>query len=188
MRPVLALLLCAGVAHAEPAKDLRKAVVVAAPAAEVYAAWTTNAGAQTFFAPPTNIELGRRGAFDLDFPPAAPTATRRAALLAPDAPPGKRGAEGLRVLSFIPGEMVSFEWNAPPTFPEIRKKGPSTFVVVQVTALEPNKTKVVLHHLGWGQGADWDKLYGYFDKAWDVVLGRLQTRFAEGRAIDFRKM
>ena len=174
MRPVLALLLCAGVAHAEPAKDLRKEVIVAAPAAAVYAAWTTNAGAQTFFAPKTNIELARGGAFEIYF--------------APDAPPGKRGAEGLRVLSFIPGEMVSFEWNAPPTFPEIRKKGPSTFVVVQVTALEPNKTKVVLHHLGWGQGADWDKLYGYFDKAWDVVLGRLQTRFAEGRAIDFRKM
>jgi len=84
--------------------------------------------------------------------------------------------------------MLSFEWSAPPTFPEIRKRGATTFVVVQLTPVDARKTKVVLHHLGWGQGADWDKLYAYFDKAWDFVLRNLQTRFAEGRAIDFRKM
>jgi uncharacterized protein YndB with AHSA1/START domain len=174
MRAALALFLYALVAHADGPKDLRKEVIVAAPASEVWNAWTTNAGAQTFFAPRTNIELARGGPFEIYF--------------APDAPPGQRGAEGLHVLAYVPGEMLAFEWSAPPTFPEIRKQGATTFVVVRLTPIDARKTRVVMHHLGWGQGGDWDKVYAYFDKAWDFVLGNLQKRFADGRPIDFRKM
>jgi uncharacterized protein YndB with AHSA1/START domain len=123
----------------------------------VWAAWATSAGAQTFFAPSARIELSRGGAYEI--------------LFAPDAPRGQRGAEGLHVLSYVPGQMISFEWSAPPDFPEIRERGASTFVVV--------------HR---GKGSDWDAMHAYFDRAWDVVLGRLQKRFAEGRALDFSKM
>lgn len=180
MRAPSALLLAAtslamaGPARAEPAKELRKEVIVAAPAADVWAAWSTSAGAETFFAPSTRIELSRGGAYDI--------------LFAPDAPPGQRGAEGLHVLSYVPGEMISFEWSAPPTFPELRKLGPSTFVVVQIARLGPRRTRVVLHHLGWGKCGDWDGVHAYFDKAWDIVLGRLQQRFATGKPLDFRKL
>jgi uncharacterized protein YndB with AHSA1/START domain len=167
----LAGFLAPSAARAEPPAPLRKEVVVAAPAAEVWTAWTTSAGAKTFFAPGARIELARGGAYDI--------------LFAPDAPPGQRGAEGLHVLSFVPGAMISFEWSAPPTFPDIRKQGASSFVVVEIARLGPRKTKVVLHHLGWGSGGRWPEVRAYFDKAWDVVLGRLQTRFAGGRPIDW---
>ncbi len=174
--PLLPLLALTGPAQAGSAgeRELRKEVIVAAPAAEVWAAWATSAGAQTFFAPSARIELSRGGAYEI--------------LFAPDAPRGQRGAEGLHVLSYVPGQMISFEWSAPPDFPEIRERGASTFVVVHITRLGPRRARVVLHHLGWGKGSDWDAMHAYFDRAWDVVLGRLQKRFAEGRALDFSKM
>lgn len=37
-----------------------------------------------------------------------------------NAPSGKKGSEGMKILSFLPETMLSFEWNAPPDFPEIR--------------------------------------------------------------------
>lgn len=170
---VLAVLLFAGVAGAESPAMLRKEVVVAAPVADVWAAWSTSAGAQTFFAPRVDVELARGGRYEVWF--------------APDAPAGQRGAEGLHVLAYVPNEMFAFEWSAPPAFPEIRKQGASTFVVVQLAPVDARHTRVTLSHLGWGSGGDWPKVQAYFDKAWGVVLGRLQTRFARGRAIDFAK-
>ena len=172
-RIALGLILFAGVARAESPAVLRKEVVVAAPVADVWAAWSTSAGAQTFLAPRVDIELTPGGRYEVWF--------------APDAPAGQRGAEGLHVLAYVPSEMFAFEWSAPPAFPEIRKQGASTFVVVQLARVDARRTRVTLSHLGWGQGGDWDKVQAYFDKAWDVVLGRLVTRFARGKAIDFAK-
>src|SRR5262249_3083885 len=85
---VVWLLVVTTTARADADKDLRKEVVVAAPVADVWAAWTTNAGARTFFARGSNIELKRGGAYEI--------------LFFPDAPPGSRGAEGLHVLAFVP--------------------------------------------------------------------------------------
>jgi len=67
-------------------------------------------------------------------------------------------------------EMLSFEWNAPPQFPAVRAC--RTWVVVQLRA-EGNGTHVTLSHLGWGSGDDWDKVFAYFDRAWDIVMKRL---------------
>ena len=114
-------------ALAAPPRDLRKEVVVAAPVADVWAAWTTNEGVRTFFAPGSNVELARGGAYEI--------------LFSPDAPAGSRGAEGLHVLAFVPNEMLAFEWSAPPKFPEIRKLGPTTFVVVQLAPVDPKQTR-----------------------------------------------
>lgn len=170
---ILIPILAGGAARAAPPAPLRKEVIVDAPVAEVWAAWSTSAGAQTFFAPRVDIELARGGRYEVWF--------------SPDAPPGQRGAEGLHVLAYVPGEMLAFEWSAPPAFPAIRERGASTFVVVQLAPAGARRTRVVLSHLGWGEGRDWDQVRAYFARAWDVVLGRLQTRFARGRAIDFTK-
>jgi hypothetical protein len=71
--------------------------------------------------------------------------------------------------------MLSFTWNAPPSLPKVR--GEHTWVVLYFKALEGNKTQISLVHLGWRVGDEWQKALQYFDKAWEVVLGRLQYRF-----------
>jgi uncharacterized protein YndB with AHSA1/START domain len=143
---------------------IRKEIVVDASVSAVWEAWTTVEGAVTFFAPAANIELSIGGSYEL--------------LFNPDAPAGSRGGEGLKILSFLPKEMLSFEWNAPPQYHTVR--GQRTWVVVQFFPGGHNKAKVRLAHLGWRKGEEWDQVLQYFKRAWDTVLGRLQHRFATG--------
>jgi uncharacterized protein YndB with AHSA1/START domain len=143
---------------------LRKEIVVPATLEEVWNAWTTTQGVQTFFSPEAKVELAVGGAYEIYF------------LL--DQPYGSQGSEGCRVLSYLPTEMLSFSWNAPLEFGELRDR--HTLVVLRFEEVEPGKVKVLLWQHGWGRGENWDGLYGYFEKAWAHVLGNLKKRFAAG--------
>lgn len=162
----LALPLCALAGQEVAVRKIEKSVVVPAPAAEVWKAWTTPEGAATFFAPKARLELRLEGPFEM--------------LFAPELPAGSQGSEGCTVLSFLPGRMLSFTWNAPPKFPAVRNGGEHTFVVVELEPQGAGRTKVTLTHLGWREGAEWDQVYAYFDSAWEVVLARLAHRFEKG--------
>ena len=145
---------------------------VAAPLADAWRSWSTSAGAMEFFAPHAEIEPHPGGPFEIWFMPANP--------------PGQRGAEGLKVLSVLPGEMISFEWNAPPKFEHARPQ--KTWVVVTFQSIDANHTRVRLVHLGWDEMkaknpdhiAEWDQVTAYFEAAWPKVLGWMKQRFEEG--------
>ena|GEM_PF-41468 len=159
--------------HAPPERPkqrraIRKQVDVAAPLSEVWEAWTTSEGAQTFFAPGARIELRRGGPYELFFDPGAPE--------------GSRGSEGCAVISMEKERRLSFTWNAPPSLPSVR--GHHTRVDVRFEEAEA-ATRVSLTHVGWKEGEGWDEYYEYFTRAWDVVLERLQRRFTTG-PIDWR--
>jgi uncharacterized protein YndB with AHSA1/START domain len=155
---------CASVASAAD-RVLRATLVLEAPVEDVWRVWTTEEGVTTFFAPGAHIEPRVDGAYEIFFNPKGE--------------PGQRGAEGMRVLAFEPPRRLAFTWNAPPSIPAIR--GQRTMVVVELEPLAPARTRLVFTHLGWGQGADWDKAYEYFDHAWGaVVLPRLKYRFEKG--------
>jgi len=139
-----------------PAELVVEATVTAAPAA-VWHAWTTNAGIQAFLAPTSNVALAIGGPYEIHFDL--------------DQPVGLRGSEGCKVLSYLPERMLSFSWNAPPAFPALRA-GPHTWVVVELTPAGTG-TRVVLTHLGYGEGEDWDALRAYFTRAWGIVMERL---------------
>ena len=145
-------------------KILRKEIVVPARLEQVWNAWTTTEGVKTFFSSDAKVELAVGGSYEIYF------------IL--EAPYGSRGSEDCRVLSYLPMEMLSFSWNAPQDFGDLRKK--HTIVVLQFEEVEPGKVKVVLSQLGWGKEKNWDKLYDYFDKAWSYVLGNLKKRFVAG--------
>jgi uncharacterized protein YndB with AHSA1/START domain len=145
-------------------KILKKSEIIPAPVAEVWKAWTTSEGAATFFAPKANIELRLGGPFEI--------------LFDLDVSPGNRGSEGCTVLSFLPLEMLSFTWNAPPEMPNARKQ--FAFVVVRLAEVDANQTRVDLNHLGWGEGEEWERAYLYFDRAWALVMGWLKDRFTTG--------
>ena len=92
-----------------------------------------------------------------------------------DNPTGTRGGEGNRILSFVPDKMLSFEWNAPPQFPDVRKE--KTWCVIFFDKLDLNSTKIRFYHLGWKEGDEWDQVYDYFQNVWDYVLGNLKKLF-----------
>lgn len=145
-------------------KILRRDVLVPASLEDVWKAWTTTEGLKTFFSPAAKVELVLGGPYEIYFDL--------------EAPYGSRGSEGCRVLSYLPMEMLSFDWNAPPEFGELRRK--HTVVVLQFNDAGPGKVRIVLSQLGWGKGEQWDKLYDYFYKAWSLVLGNLKKRFVAG--------
>jgi uncharacterized protein YndB with AHSA1/START domain len=140
-------------------------IVVPASQDEVWQAWTTEAGACTFFARRARIDLRPGGAYEL--------------LFDLDAPPGQQGGEGMHFLAIQPKQMLSFTWNAPPELPLVR--GHMTHVVVRFYPLSERSTKVTLRHDGWGAGGEWDQAYDYFLRAWPkVVLPRLKYSFTDG--------
>jgi uncharacterized protein YndB with AHSA1/START domain len=145
-------------------RAIDKQVVVAAPIEVVWQAWTSRDGIRTFFAPDAEIDARVGGAFHIHMDPLAE--------------PGMKGADDMRYMALQPPTMLSFDWNAPPSQPESRKQ--RTFVIVRLADVDGRSTRVTLHHTGWGDGAEWDKTFAYFDRAWGIVLGKLQASFVTG--------
>ena len=118
--------------------------------------WTTHEGLNTFFSADNQVGLWPGGAYEIYF--------------SMDAPEGLRGSEGCEVLAVLPKKIFSFTWNAPPSFPDIRNSGAHTWVVLEFEQVSDTQTLLLLTHLGWREGEDWDGVYNYFDKAWGTVL------------------
>lgn len=151
------------------AQDFERAIKleieINASAEEAYKAWSTEEGIKSFFAPDCKITLEPKGAYEMYF--------------VPEAPEGNRGGEGNIVLAFTENKMISFTWNAPPSFPNVREH--RTSVVVRFIRLDDTRTKVTLHHSGWGEGEEWDKAFEYFSSAWGkVAFPKLKYRFEHG--------
>jgi uncharacterized protein YndB with AHSA1/START domain len=165
MKRLLAFVFClAALAAAAQERAIRSSVVVAGSLDEVWNAWTTTEGIKTFFAPDGKVEARVDGVFEVYFNPYAP--------------PGMRGADGMRFLSLQEKKMITFTWNAPPSLAEVRQQ--RTYVTVRFHAKGEKSTEVTLYHGGWGEGGEWDKAFVYFEKAWAAVLGGLEVRFAKG--------
>lgn len=145
-------------------RAIDKEIVVPASLDQAWAAWTTREGIVSFFAPDAEIDPRVGGAFHIHIDPTAPA--------------GQKGADDMRFMALQPRQMLSFDWNAPPSLPEARAQ--RTFVILRFEAVSANETRVTLHHVGWGQGGQWDATYAYFDKAWGNVLGNLKKRFETG--------
>ncbi len=164
---VAVALLIAQSAQAQTTKErnLSMSIEVNASVDSVWSRWTTESGRKKFFAPSSKMELKTLGFMEI--------------LFMPSAPEGQRGAENNRVLAFTEKEMLSFTWDAPPQFPDIRKQ--RTVVVIRLEKLNDKKTKVTLSQMGWGNNSDWDKVYDYFTKAWSgFVLPNLKYSLEVG--------
>lgn len=145
-------------------RSVDKQIEVAATVDQAWDAWTTREGIVSFFAPDAKIEPRVGGAFHIHIDPLAE--------------PGSKGADDMRFMALQPKKMISFDWNAPPSLPLARAQ--RTFVVVRFEALDDKKTRITLHHTGWGEGGEWDQAHAYFDRAWGGVLGNLKRRFEVG--------
>ncbi|PJB46844.1 MAG: hypothetical protein CO108_04955 [Deltaproteobacteria bacterium CG_4_9_14_3_um_filter_63_12] len=132
------------------------------------AIWALWCAPETWLVEKANVELrvGGRYALHFDF----------------DQKPGFRGSEGCRILSLLPGRMLSFTWNAPPSLPETRFR--RTWVVVELEELEAGRTRVRLTHTGWpadglaNPESQWPQTFQYFERAWSMVLQALERHLS----------
>jgi uncharacterized protein YndB with AHSA1/START domain len=160
----IGIVLCLGAQAQAAERAIDKSIEIAATLDDAWAAWTTREGIVSFFAPDAEIDARVGGAFHIHIDPGGA--------------PGSKGADDMRFMALQPKQMLSFDWNAPPSLPEARAQ--RTFVVVRFEPLGDKLTRVTLHHTGWGAGGEWDKAYTYFDRAWANVLGNLKKRFDQG--------
>ncbi len=145
-------------------RAISKKAVIDAPLAEVWHAWTTPEGIMAFWGVESNIKLEIGGPYEIYMGMTEPDES------------GTRGSEGCRLLSYVPMEMVAFEWSFPPAVPTLRNAHARTFVVLRFEAVGDDRTRVRLYQLGWKEGDDWDKGYRYFDRAWSYVLDLLKQK------------
>jgi len=150
------------------AKAVRVEATVQAPVDAVWRAWTTSQGAEEFFAEKANIGLAIGGPYEIQFDPKNE----------------QSGTKGLKILSYAPEEMISFQWNAPIEYPDVRNGG--TWVVVQLRPEGADRTHVSVTHLGWKEGAEWDQAFAHFIRGWGELMKRLERRFIDG-PIDWNK-
>ncbi len=141
-------------------KSLTKTVHLPCTLETLWKRWTTHEGLLTFFGRDNKIELIPGGTFEIYF------------LL--ENPVGMRGAEGCKILSYLPQKMLTFSWNTPPGFSAQRASGYYTWVVLFFDAIDESTSSITLAHYGWPDDENWIPIYDYFDKAWDVVLHNLK--------------
>ena len=161
---VIALGALAAPVAAQPlSPDILVIKVINAPVEEVWKAWTTTAGIESFFAPKAaKVDPVPGGAFELWF--------------GLNNPEGSRGSEGCLFHSVRPMEQLVFEWNAPPDLPTIRRL--RTLVYLDFKPLPGDRTELTLRNFGYGDGPDWAKARAYFENAWPAVVGNLEKKYA----------
>ena len=120
-------------------------IVVSAPISKVWAALTTPEGLRGWVAPEAKVELFLGGAYELYFRPNDEE---------------DRGMEGTRVISLVPGEMLSYTGEIP-----------GTWVVWRLDRLDNGRTRI--RFSGLGSGSEWEKRHRYFDNGTTEVLQRL---------------
>jgi len=145
-------------------RSIEYTCIVEANLDEVWRAWTTNDGVQSFFAPDSQVELKIDGPYELYF--------------RPEAEEGSRGSEGMTIQTFLPEQLLAFHWNGPPELPD--KRNEKTWVVIEIRELDEELCEITLTHTGIGETEDWDPYLRYFEKAWRVVLFRFERAFRVG--------
>ncbi|MFO0626205.1 MAG: SRPBCC domain-containing protein [Polyangiales bacterium] len=145
-----------------PDAIVHEVTVPIAPAA-VWSLWSSAEGLQRWLVKRAKVDLRPGGAYEIYF--------------LHEGPRGLQGSETCRVLSFIPGRMLSFTWNAPPSIAPTRAK--HTWVVVELEAADAG-TRVRVTHLGWPAAGmrdepAWAETHAYFARAWAWVLRELSA-------------
>lgn len=160
-----------GPAHvANPLAPIVLERVIELPRGEVWKLVSTSEGWRQFMGVEARVELRPAGKFELYFNSQAPE--------------GERGSEGCTVLSFVPNQMLSFTWNAPPKFEHARAQ--RTWVVMHLDELTPTRTRLRIDHLGFAEQAadhadhhaEWADVRAYFQQAWNKVLDAARAKGA----------
>lgn len=143
---------------------IRNSATINVPLAQLWAAWTTTQGTQTWLAPAVEIDGRPGGVYRAIY---NPQATRVI----------DRGNDGT-IIAMEREKLLTLTWMTPLHMEEL--KGNSTIVVAHFHALSPTTSRVDIVNTGYGQGPLWEAAYRYNVKGWDRILSALEYRFETG--------
>lgn len=148
---------------AAPEKALRFEVLVPASLDEVWTAFTTQAGLQSWLWRDARVDLRPGGDWIVQY---TPTATG-----------------GGTIVSLVPRAEVVMRALAPERFPTVRRERTTATFRFEAAGAA---TRVTLLQTGWQTGAEWDAAYDYLAKGNAQLLTQLRERFVSG-PIDWSK-
>jgi uncharacterized protein YndB with AHSA1/START domain len=147
------------------ARTLTWETTVDAPVADVWAAFTTEEGIESWMVPHATVDLRVGGEIRTSYV-AEPT---------PDHP----STIVHRILSYEPMRMLSTRVECSPDDFEHAWVIEHVWGVTRFTSVGPNRTHVHMASMGWGEGERWDAAERFFldGNAW--TLAQLETKFAD---------
>jgi uncharacterized protein YndB with AHSA1/START domain len=141
----------------KPEKALKIEVTVPARLDDVWTAFTTGSGLNTWLWSDCTVDLRAGGEWTVHYPG------------------GKTG--GGTIVGFVPLRSVEMRAMAPEQFPAVRSERTRALFEFET---EGGETRVTLTQSGWKQGKEWDDAYEYLAKGNAQLLGQLWYRFAQG--------
>ena len=154
---VIALLLGGNAFAAE--RILRHERVIHARVGEVWKAFTTSEGARHWMAPSAEVELKVGGTIRTNYTAGAK--------------PGDPGMIVHRILSYEPERMLSTQFTAPAGATGPARTAQAVWWVARMEPLPDGSTRVTYTGVGWGEGAEWDAAFQFFDRGNAYTLDQL---------------
>jgi uncharacterized protein YndB with AHSA1/START domain len=133
------------------------------PVAEVWKAFTTKEGIESWMVPVVEVDLRRGGSIRTNYNPKAKI--------------GDPGTITHVILAYEPERMISSRFIAPENAPAA-KVAEATWGVSFFEEIAPQRTRVTYRSCGWGHGPEWDTAERFFEQGNAWTFDRLRAKFA----------
>jgi uncharacterized protein YndB with AHSA1/START domain len=147
---------------------LRHEVVVDAPPAAVYRAFTTSEGLRGFVAPVASIDARPGGMWEAAYDPN-----------------GRLGNPGNilnQVIALVPDRLIAIRiYRTPPGFPH-PDVAARIWTTIEMIDEGSGRTRVVTSMYGWESGPEWDQVYTFFERG-NALVSRHLRDYVAGRPI-----
>ena len=140
------------------------------PGVSAEQAWkmvSTSEGVRAFIAPVTDVEMKYNGHYYTNYQPGSKI--------------GDPGTIYNTVLAYIPQQMVAVHVKlGKAIFPVAVADADRLNAILEIKDLGDNRVRVSETMVGWQTGADWDKVYSFFQTGNAYVLGQLYKALTVG--------
>lgn len=127
-------------------------IVIEAPLAKVWSAYTTEDGYTAWAAPKARIDLRVGGTILTQY--------------GADAEIGDPGTNTLHIVNYVPGRLLTLRAEIADNWPEVMKQdGERLTNVILFESLSPTRTLVESYGVGYGASPEYEQLLGFFLKA-----------------------
>ncbi len=138
--------------------------IVNAPLPDVWDAFTTKKGIESWMVPVAEIDLRIGGTLKTSYDP--------------DGVIGDDHTITHSILSYEPQRMLSMKVIGCPTDFEYSDLIKQTWSVIEFEDLDSTRTRVRMASLGYGEGAEWEQMLAFFEKGNAWTFEQLKKKFA----------
>jgi uncharacterized protein YndB with AHSA1/START domain len=147
-----------------PERVLRTEAVLEATPAQLWEAYTTKAGWESWAVPLAEVDFRVGGTIRTNYDK--------------DAGIGGPGTITHHILAYEPQRMVVTRFDAPANA-SWAKMAEGCQVVVRLEPVSPTRTRFVETMVGWGEGPEWDESYTHFKQGNEFTMERLKQKFSK---------